>query len=335
MAQARPKKFKKSKEETPKKKKSTAKKVVRKKKAPVEESVNTVPSSPTPDTTQAMNADTFASKSNSVSQSLPETPPVTQPIENTVNTETVTEVPEQVPAGITSPVQEEGVTEPAQTEPTVQPVANNPQEAVMPTPPVMPQSDQTAATTASESTSSVPPFTPKFDKDSTLQPPSNKRKTFLIVSIFIILLVLIIGVIFVYFYVSKKSKIPFLNNNVTHMQHVSITPKVLTPTPTPTVDKIAYSIEVLNGSGKSGQAGNAQAVLEKDNFTVGNIGNADVYTYKQTVIKAKKSVDSAYLHSLKKTLSSKYDVATDTATLQDSTKYDVEVIVGSDPAPEQ
>lgn len=351
MAQLRPKKFKKSKdEESGKKKVSVKKKIVKNKKTPVEQ---LAPESiPDTQSAAAVGQETSSSANASVAVSSTDAENLFHAADeiSTQSGQTNSQMgAEQQPKQPESPQQ------PAASDAVPDALAQSTREET----PVHLDDSQSMATPVGEgnsqpespqqpaiegaspviqdpapATSSVPPFTPKFDAVNENDNTPTKKKTLLIISVFIALLLIAAGAIFVYFYISKKSKIPFLNNNVARIQPVAISPKVLTPTPTPTVDKAMYSIQILNGSGKVGEASKAQSLLEKGNFTVGNIGNADVYTYKETVIKAKKSVNNGFLASLRKTLSSKYVVATDTATLKDSGTYDVEVVIGSSTAAE-
>lgn len=184
--------------------------------------------------------------------------------------------------------------------------------------------------TPSAETSSVPPFTPQFESTQDDQPMPKKRRVLLIVSIFVVLLLLIIIAIFGYLYISKKSSIPFLNNDVVHVKHVPVSPTAVTPTPTPTkaVDRTAYDIEVLNGSGKSGEAGKVQTLLTSENFIVSDTGNANRYTYTQTVIQAKKTVNQDFLKELRNVLSQSYTVASTSSVLESSSSADVVVTVG-------
>jgi len=60
-----------------------------------------------------------------------------------------------------------------------------------------------------------------------------------------------------------------------------------TATPTPKVSRQDLEIEILNGTGKAGQASSLQEELEELGYNIGKIGNADNYDYQKTVIIAK------------------------------------------------
>jgi hypothetical protein len=102
-------------------------------------------------------------------------------------------------------------------------------------------------------------------------------------------------------------------------------------TPTPMaeeVDKSAYKITVLNGSGIAGEAANVQTLLKDNGFSVNEIGNAENADYTKTQILYVKSVNKDYLDALEKTLKTRGSVETKKAD-SDQTE-DVVVIVGSE-----
>lgn len=126
-----------------------------------------------------------------------------------------------------------------------------------------------------------------------------------------------------------------------YQKGVKITDQTMTPTPSgteispvpsaspeATVDLTKYTVNILNGSGISGEAGKVKTLLEDAGFNVGNTGNASTYDFKETIVKAKKDVDQAYLVKLVETLSKNYKVAT-TEELPDSSKDEVQITVGS------
>lgn len=102
-----------------------------------------------------------------------------------------------------------------------------------------------------------------------------------------------------------------------------------TNTPTPTeedIDLSEYSIKVLNGSERNGEASKLKSVLEDEGYSVSSIGNADK-TYSKTTIQVKDSVSKAWVEKLKKTLSKSYILA-DISTLKDE-DTDVVINIGS------
>ncbi len=77
-----------------------------------------------------------------------------------------------------------------------------------------------------------------------------------------------------------------------------------TPTPTEAaeIDKEAYEIQVLNGSGIAGEAASVQTLLEDEGFKVSGIGNADSSDFTNTEISATEEVSEEFLDALKEAL---------------------------------
>jgi chemotaxis protein histidine kinase CheA len=81
------------------------------------------------------------------------------------------------------------------------------------------------------------------------------------------------------------------------------------PTPTPTevpVDLSKYTIRVLNGTGRSGEAATVRDDLNTAGFNVVSIGNAAGDDIEQTQITAVEKVEVEFLDRLKKTLGETY-----------------------------
>ena len=103
-------------------------------------------------------------------------------------------------------------------------------------------------------------------------------------------------------------------------------PAEQTQTATPALDKSAISMQVLNGSGVTGEATKIKSVLEKDGFKVASVGNASSFTYQTTIVyykTGKKDAADAAVSTLKN--------AGRTASAEEKTaltKYDLQVVVG-------
>lgn len=87
-------------------------------------------------------------------------------------------------------------------------------------------------------------------------------------------------------------------------------------------------IQVLNGSGVVGAAKKAQDYLEGLGYKVAAVGNASSSDYTTTQISLKDSKKD-YLSILKKDLLGKYDVANTADSLEDNSKYDAVIILGT------
>lgn len=159
----------------------------------------------------------------------------------------------------------------------------------------------------------------------------KKNRLWIIITIIVIILVLVGGALW-YFRENFLKIIPAGDE-------ITPTPSIIKNTPTPATDSAKmeidlseYSINVLNGSGISGVAGETKEILESEDFSVEEIGNADRSDYEGTVIKAKGHVPSEFLERLKEVLEETY-ILDSTEDLEDSQEVDVIVIVGSDKQP--
>jgi hypothetical protein len=114
----------------------------------------------------------------------------------------------------------------------------------------------------------------------------------------------------------------------TPSQSAATTPSA---SPSASLDLTKYTISVFNGSGTAGEAGKAKTLLTTAGFKVGSAGNAATYDYTKTIIKAKSTVDTAYLTALSAALGKSYLVDT-TQTLATTSADTVQVVIGSSAA---
>lgn len=135
------------------------------------------------------------------------------------------------------------------------------------------------------------------------------------------------GLIFVYLtrFSKTKSNVP---NEQDSSAEVSVSPIPTQETTKAPVDLKKYSIEVLNGSGTSGLAGNLKTTLETEGFNVLSSGNATNSSFIETVIRSKTNVDQSFVEKLKSILDKSF-VVTETPDLLDTEKSDVVIIIGS------
>jgi hypothetical protein len=114
-------------------------------------------------------------------------------------------------------------------------------------------------------------------------------------------------------------------------------PTASTSSPTPsaspaaTLDLTKYSVAILNGSGIAGEAGKVKTLITDAGFKAGSTGNAATYDYTKTIIKAKSTVEKAFIAKLSEALAKSYVVG-DSQTLSASSTVDVQVIVGTSKA---
>jgi hypothetical protein len=106
-----------------------------------------------------------------------------------------------------------------------------------------------------------------------------------------------------------------------------------TATPTPVeeeVDLTGVTISILNGSGIAGEAGKVKNLLSENGFTADNIqaGNADSYDYEDISVSVKSDLSEKVYEAIDSALSEVYDVKLSEDELQDSSSFDVVIIVG-------
>lgn len=143
---------------------------------------------------------------------------------------------------------------------------------------------------------------------------------------------LLIGVIAVFLIILAvgAGTFVYLSKTETKNPEPSPTPEVVTtPTPSPEVDRSAYKVAILNGSGITGEAARLKEKLIDLNFEVERTGNADKSNYKKTVIQTKEGVSHAFIEVLEKELAKRYVLST-TETLDKDSKNDVVVIIGKE-----
>lgn len=101
-----------------------------------------------------------------------------------------------------------------------------------------------------------------------------------------------------------------------------------TPEPESSLKREDLKIQVLNGSGVSGAAGKGQSLLQDLGYVEVAVGNASSSDFTTTEISIKEE-KSEYLDMLVEDLSDGYSVDEDTATLSETSTYDVVVTLGS------
>lgn len=87
------------------------------------------------------------------------------------------------------------------------------------------------------------------------------------------------------------------------------------------------SVAIQNGSGESGVAGTAAAIVREAGFTVASTGNADNFDYTDVKIQVKNSKKSI-LADLEEALSADYTIGDTSTDLPEATSYDALVIIG-------
>jgi len=135
---------------------------------------------------------------------------------------------------------------------------------------------------------------------------------------FIIPLVLLLS-IFIFIIVHQN-----IDNN--SESPVEVVTPTLTPTPTKAVSD--FRIQILNGTGTAGQASEVSNLLNKNDFKIESVGNADNYDFSQTQIEVKSSVPTDIIDLIKKSLEDDYSAKVLTSNLPETSEFDIIVTTG-------
>lgn len=101
-----------------------------------------------------------------------------------------------------------------------------------------------------------------------------------------------------------------------------------TPEPTQAVEKGDLAIQVLNGSGAPGAAGDGRDYLEELGYENISVGNADSYAYEQTEVYVKEGKKDI-LQELIEDLKEEYEVSVQSEYLDEDSDYDIRIIIGA------
>lgn len=104
----------------------------------------------------------------------------------------------------------------------------------------------------------------------------------------------------------------------------------VTPTPEPTqaVNKQDLTIQILNGSGAPGAAGEGRDYLQNLGYENISAGNADSYAYEQTEVYVKGNKKDM-LEELINDLKEEYEVSVQSEYLDEDSDYDIRIIIGA------
>jgi len=156
-------------------------------------------------------------------------------------------------------------------------------------------------------------------------PKGNKLKGFLVALIVVIILGAMGGGI--YYYQSNVA-----SPDVDDQSIAVVTPTILpTPTEAPTeeVDLSALTVEILNGSGKSGLAGTVAIALTDGGFSDATAGNADASNYEETIVSMKADTPKGVYTEINKILGTDYVLELSEEPLDEDSEYDVSIVLGS------
>lgn len=159
-----------------------------------------------------------------------------------------------------------------------------------------------------------------FDQEELPQIEKRNKKLFLLGGVVFALTVLI--TLAAGIFIINSSKV----NKVKEPEQQRVE---LTASPTPisqTINRDEWKFEVLNGSGKAGEAGKASEKLEDLGYEVVKVGNSEKLDATEVYIKSSKEKESALLL---KDLEEEFGILEISGELTDS-KADVRLILGGD-----
>jgi hypothetical protein len=94
------------------------------------------------------------------------------------------------------------------------------------------------------------------------------------------------------------------------------------------ISKASYRIQVLNGTGKSGEATKMRDFLVSEGYNVVGVGNASNFNYKETLVQIKES-KKAVTATLTKDLQERYSISI-SSPLSEGESFDILIVVGGD-----
>lgn len=141
---------------------------------------------------------------------------------------------------------------------------------------------------------------------------------------------LILFTVLISFFLSNKAKQKktTMPNKLLAKPRVTVTAKEKSATVSSQIDFPRYSISILNGSGKAGEATKLKDALEEKGFKVASSGNADRFDYLETIVKTKSQVEKEFILPLDKILESLY-TGIKHEELKNREEADIVVIIGN------
>lgn len=151
--------------------------------------------------------------------------------------------------------------------------------------------------------------------------------------ILLFVLIALMGITFFSIYNKKfgnkdgSSKIPVLKTILPSPSKIPTSAKPLSPTPANIIDKADVKIQVLNGTSVRGLAGKTSEYLKEKGYKNIDTGNADNFSYTKTQIRIKND-KKEYLDTVINDLKEDYKIGETYSDLENSSEYDVIIIIG-------
>lgn len=167
------------------------------------------------------------------------------------------------------------------------------------------------------------------------EPQVEKKSPWKTIILVVLATIAITGLIGVGILLYKKSLSKDSTSVEKQAEEISQTStSVPTLTPLSVEEKAELKIQILNGTGISGEAGRAKAYLEGLDYKNIKTGNADAFDYDKTKISLKEDKKGASSLLIEE-LSQKYEVEETTEVLEDSSQFDIVIVLGGQPKAKQ
>jgi len=156
-----------------------------------------------------------------------------------------------------------------------------------------------------------------------LSSQKTKKKNGSLIFIILGIVILVGGIIF--FVTKGKEQSESMVSPTPTFQSI----ETFTPSPTETsepVDKEEVTVEILNGTGISGEAGYLQGVLKTLGYSNIEVGNADEQDQEITTVTFSDTLDEANKSEIKTKLESLYEDVT--VKTSNSADFDVSIVTG-------
>jgi hypothetical protein len=161
-------------------------------------------------------------------------------------------------------------------------------------------------------------------KIETSEPPKSSKVKYIV--ILIILLVFAVGG---YFLISQRNSNPIES---TQEEIITPSPADLKEDVSDEADISIYSVSILNGSGIAGEAANIEDIVTELGLENIKTGNAETYDFEKTTISYKGTVDEKAMSLIEEKISEKYETVLTNDPLEDSSSFDIIIIVGKSKA---
>lgn len=149
--------------------------------------------------------------------------------------------------------------------------------------------------------------------------------------LFILIIIISAGIFFTGLMLYQSNNKNFSVPNISFLSQPTPTPtEIPTPTPSPTPEFVNsdFRVQVLNGSGVSGQAGAVAGLLEEEGFEDVVVGNASTQDFEDTEVQMKEDVPSEVFDEIAKILSDYTVVEGD--ELDEGDDFDIIITVGQE-----